>query len=178
MGDYNGDGKADLAVANFFANTVSVLLGNGDGSLQTQQTFATGAAPSSVAVGDFNGDGKADIAVANRDSDTVSVLTAKGYTINEGSPLTLSASASDPSGNTAQLRYSWDINGDGVFGDATGANPTLTWAQLNGLGITRGPASFHVSVRVTDTNGSGLAVTSAPAPLTIANLPPTDVTAV
>src|SRR5262245_30698748 len=56
VGDFNGDGKADLAVANEFSNNVSVLLGNGDGSFQAAQNFVAGNAPVSVAVGDFNGD--------------------------------------------------------------------------------------------------------------------------
>jgi hypothetical protein len=63
VGDFNGDGKPDLAVANSGSNSVSVLLnttamGATTASFATQQTFATGSSPSSVAVGDFNGDGK------------------------------------------------------------------------------------------------------------------------
>ena len=65
VGDFNGDAKADLAVANSIKANVSVLLGNGDGTFQTQKTYAVGGDPTSVAVGDFNGDGKADLAVAN-----------------------------------------------------------------------------------------------------------------
>ena len=72
VGDFNGDGKPDLAVANSGSNNVSVLLGNGDGSFQAPQNFGTGSSPVSVAVGDFNGDGKFDLAVAN--SGSVSVL--------------------------------------------------------------------------------------------------------
>ncbi|MBX9789335.1 MAG: hypothetical protein K2Y37_10510, partial [Pirellulales bacterium] len=52
------------------------------------------------------------------------------YTIAEGGSLALGASAI----GTGTLTYSWDINGDNVFGDATGAAPTLTWAQLVALG--------------------------------------------
>src|SRR6266404_4863250 len=55
VGDFNGDGHVDLAVTNDSSNTVSVLLGNGDGSFQAAQTYAAGLGPSSVAVGDFNG---------------------------------------------------------------------------------------------------------------------------
>ena len=61
MGDFNGDGKADLATANVDGNTVSVLLGNGDGSFRTNVDYSVGNPnwlPTSVAVGDFNGDGK------------------------------------------------------------------------------------------------------------------------
>ena len=61
----NGDGKPDLVVANYASNTVSVLLGNGNGTFQAQQTFATGTSPIAVAVGDVTGDGKPDIVVAN-----------------------------------------------------------------------------------------------------------------
>ena len=42
LGDVNGDGKPDIVVANAGSNTVSVLLGNGNGTFQAQQTFATG----------------------------------------------------------------------------------------------------------------------------------------
>ena len=64
VGDFNGDGKPDLAVANSGSNNVSVLLGNGDGTFQAAVNYGAGTEPYSVAVGDFNGDGKPDLAVA------------------------------------------------------------------------------------------------------------------
>ncbi len=70
VGDFNGDGRPDLAVANFGSNSVSVLLGNGNGTFQAAQNFTTGSNPASVAVGDFNGDGRLDLAVANDSSET------------------------------------------------------------------------------------------------------------
>ena len=63
--DFNGDGKMDLAVANNGANTVSVLLGNGDGTFQAKKDAMTGSLPIAVAFGDFNHDGKMDLAVVN-----------------------------------------------------------------------------------------------------------------
>ena len=63
VGDFNGDGKADLAVANEGSGTVSVLLGHGDGTFAALPDLAVGTNPFSVAVGDFNGDGKLDLAV-------------------------------------------------------------------------------------------------------------------
>ncbi len=68
IGDLNGDGKPDLAVANSNSSTVSVLLGNGAGGFGAKTDFATGTNPHSVAIGDVNGDGKPDLAVANSDS--------------------------------------------------------------------------------------------------------------
>ena len=78
IGDLNGDGRPDLAAANYAANTVSVLLGNGDGTFGAKTDFATGTSPRSVAIGDLNGDGKPDLAVANSGSNTVSVLLGNG----------------------------------------------------------------------------------------------------
>src|SRR2546428_586060 len=79
VGDFNGDGHLDLAVANSDSDNVSVLLGNGDGSFQTARNFPTGSLPRSVAVGDFNGDGHLDLAVANNTvPGTVSVLLGNG----------------------------------------------------------------------------------------------------
>jgi hypothetical protein len=65
VGDFNGDGTPDLAVANYNGSNVSVLLGNGDGSFQPAQNFRAGSLPVSVAVADFNGDGWPDLAVVN-----------------------------------------------------------------------------------------------------------------
>src|SRR6266852_5282879 len=68
VGDFNGDGLPDLAVANALSQDVSVLLGNGDGTFQVAQNFAAGFGPCSVAVGDFNRDGWQDLVVAYRGS--------------------------------------------------------------------------------------------------------------
>src|SRR5207249_2655154 len=80
VGDFNADGLQDLAVANHDSNTVSVLLGVGNGDFQEapQSPIAVGTTPVWIAVGDFNGDGKPDLAVANVNSDTVSVLLGNG----------------------------------------------------------------------------------------------------
>ena len=78
VGDFNGDGKPDLAVANIQSDNVSVLIGSGGGTFETAVNYGTGSGPQAVVAGDFNGDGKLDLAVANVSSNNVSVLIGKG----------------------------------------------------------------------------------------------------
>jgi hypothetical protein len=78
VGDFNGDGIPDLAVANSNSNNVSVLLGKGDGTFNAAVNYGAGTNPYSVAVGDFNRDGKPDLATANYGSNNVSVLLGVG----------------------------------------------------------------------------------------------------
>jgi len=70
VGDLNGDGTLDLAVANA-SGKVSILLGTATGNFGAATNFDAGTTPASVALGDFNGDGKLDLAVANETSDNV-----------------------------------------------------------------------------------------------------------
>ena len=58
-------GFADLAVSNSGDGTVSVLLGKGDGTFQTQVPYTVGGSPVGLAIADFNGDGNQDISVDN-----------------------------------------------------------------------------------------------------------------
>jgi hypothetical protein len=78
VGDFNGDGKLDVAVTNNADNTVSILLGNGDGTFQPQVAYATGRSPAWLIAADFNKDGKLDLAVTNAGDNSVSILLGKG----------------------------------------------------------------------------------------------------
>jgi hypothetical protein len=82
IGDLNGDGAQDLAIANSARykplGTVSVLLNKGDGSFRARRNYTTAKTPESVVIGDLSGDGKPDLATANRVAGTVSVLLNKG----------------------------------------------------------------------------------------------------
>jgi FG-GAP-like repeat len=83
VGDFNKDGKMDLAVVNFGDpsvndnGSVSILRGNGDGTFQPANNLVAGKNPSSIAVGDFNGDGRVDIVTVNS-GNTVSALLGNG----------------------------------------------------------------------------------------------------
>ena len=76
VGDFNNDGKLDLAIANYGDNTITLLIGNGDGTFTpaSGSPYAVGHGPSAIEAADFNGDGKLDLAVANLTDGTVSIL--------------------------------------------------------------------------------------------------------
>jgi hypothetical protein len=81
VGDFRGDGHKDLAVANAFSNSVSVILGNGDGTFQPAQSVSPGvqgAEPYGIAIADFNGDGHQDLVLNNAYTDNVSILLGNG----------------------------------------------------------------------------------------------------
>jgi hypothetical protein len=162
VGDFNGDGKSDLVVANTFSNTVAVLMGRGDGTFGNPVYYPTGTQPRSVVVADFNGDGKPDLAVANTLNNTVSILLNRGAgtfqtieNINTGlAPVALAvgdfnhdnkpdlvvANAGGPGeGASPDLGHVTVLlnNGDGTFRDfadyATDVSPaSLAVADVNG----------------------------------------------
>jgi Flp pilus assembly secretin CpaC len=82
-GDLNNDSHPDLVVVNQADNSVSVLLGNGDGTFTAapNSPLGTGQAPTAVAISDFNADGNPDIAVTDPQTDSVSVFLGVGQAL-------------------------------------------------------------------------------------------------
>jgi hypothetical protein len=135
FGDFNGDGKLDLAVAEQFGTVsqVEILLGNGSGGFSAGAVYSVGSFPTSLAVGDFRRNGKLDLAVgtlyggtdvflgngdgtfqangglATIQADWVLVADFNG----DGKP-DLAASQQQPAGADVALG-----NGDGTFQPAT-----------------------------------------------------------
>jgi len=116
IGDLDGDGKSDLAVANYASNTVSVFRNTsttGGVSFATKVDFATGSSPKSVSIGDIDGDGKPDLAVTNSGaSNSVSVFrnTSSPGVINSGS---FAAKVDFATGSSPWSVSVGDINADG-----------------------------------------------------------------
>ncbi|HEY0546954.1 MAG TPA: VCBS repeat-containing protein, partial [Pyrinomonadaceae bacterium] len=77
-GDFNSDGKPDLAAADYSANAVKLSFGNGSGSFLNTTSTAVGVHPSYIAAGDMNNDGKLDLVTSNAMSNDVSVLLNNG----------------------------------------------------------------------------------------------------
>lgn len=149
MGDLNGDGKLDLVVANSdgWPASVSVLLGNGDGTFRSQVMYDSKLyGVDSVAIADFNRDGKPDLVVAGVD---VSLLLGKG----DG---TFNAPVVFP-GKRAAMVAVGDLNGDGASDIAVTNTDSNTGGVLLGAltatanasvtGITVAPAGYTHSVK-------------------------------
>lgn len=110
--DLNGDGNEDLAVANYGAGSVSILLGKGDQTFAPKVDYACGSKPASLALGDLDGDGKLDLVTANAGKNTVSVLRGNG----DGSFAAQVEYVVLPVGYTGQIHPAsvalGDVNGD------------------------------------------------------------------
>ena len=147
-GDFNGDGFADLAVVNYNDATVSVLLGNGDGSFSPQALYATGTHPLAIATTDLNADGNPDLVVVNQGANTVSILLGSG----NGAFLSQVAYAV---GHTPAWVVAGDFNDDGRMDLA------VTNGKDNNLSILlgKGDGTFQSQTTyATSLSPSGLAV--------------------
>jgi hypothetical protein len=158
IADFNGDGKADIAVPNYSSSDISILLGNGDGTFQPAVNYSSGGPqPETIVVADFNGDGKLDIAAANAYGYAAGVLLGNGDGTFQ-SPITYPVSGvSFLLGIAAD-----DINGDGfedlivtsetavsvLFGNGDGAfQPAVEYSGGN----------FLLGVALGDFNSDGRA---------------------
>jgi len=119
-GDFNGDGKIDIAVANEGASSVTILLNDGHGGFTpVPSTVPVEDFPNSIAVGDFNRDGKLDLAVTNSGilvcSPAGCQASAVSIRLGNGDGTFTAAASIEGSGNTPERVTAADLNRDGIL---------------------------------------------------------------
>jgi hypothetical protein len=152
LADMNQDGRPDLVVANSQDRTVSILLGQADGTFGAKTDFALDDPPWALVTGDFNGDGKTDVAVGGYSS--VIVLPGQG----DG---TLGTATSYPSSNQPFLLAAADFNQDGKLDLAFAGICGDTCGQVSVL-LGKGDGTF--------TAGSPFSAGGVPSEWTVADL--------
>ena len=180
VGDVNNDGKLDLVTGNVTSQSISVLLGNGDGTFQPAINIPTGAEAQSIAMADLNGDGNLDVVVPNYGNAAVTVLLGNGdgtfqapknYAVQKW-PLDVKIADFNGDGKldiVAVNNYNNSVsilfgNGDGTFQAAvnypTGDNPNAVGvADLNGDGypdLVTSNGSNSITVLLNAGNGTFL----------------------
>ncbi|HEY6269238.1 MAG TPA: FG-GAP-like repeat-containing protein [Candidatus Acidoferrum sp.] len=170
-GDFNGDGKQDLAVigaltTNLNVPAVYILLGNGDGTFTLKSTLTGFTTPESIVLGDFNGDGKLDMAVSESQPGSgtpSSVLVFLGN--GDGTmqvPISTTVTGLGVATNMAGADFNKDNKLDLVLTEGTnGANGHIVVLLGNGNGTFQASRSFATTgggwdVAVGDFNGDGI----------------------
>src|SRR5260221_504281 len=155
IGDLNGDGHLDVAAGNYYAGTISLLLGDGSGSFAVTQ-LATGSNPYTVVIRDLNGDGKSDLVMTSGSATaTVSVFLGNG----NGSFGVRTDFGTGPYPHGLAID---DVNGDGRLDLVTANNPRTVSVLLgNGDGSFGAKHDFSTvdyaeGVVIGDLNGDGI----------------------
>ncbi len=173
VGDFNGDGIPDQAIANYGSSSITILLGNGDGTF-TQATgspITVGSGPSSIAVGDFANNGKLDLAVTNFGTSTVTILLGAGdgtFTQATGSPYTVGTNPT----SVAVGDFNRDGNLDLAVANYSSSNiSVLTGNGSGGFTVQSSPPATGAGP-ITVVAGDGTALSSTQLDAT-ANVPGT-----
>jgi hypothetical protein len=166
--DFNHDGYLDLAVVNRDSDSVSILLGNGDGSFRAGGNFAVAHTPRSIALGDFNRDGNLDLAVASECATSACVNGAVSLLFGNGDGTFQEPAVTLNAGPTSVFVLAIDFNADGKLdlavanGNLGESSGSISVFLGNGDGTFSSPATYNVgttagpvSLASGDLNGDG-----------------------
>lgn len=167
--DLNHDGSPDLVVDNYLSNTVSVLVnttptGATTAAFATQQSFAVGIEPNTMATGDINGDGLPDVVVGNSGNESVSMLT--NSTVSGSGSISFLTGQMFVAGNGTGTVALGDVDGDGkpdlfvsralsntVFFLLNNTTPGAAASFRSGVPLAAGAAPYALALA--DLSGDG-----------------------
>lgn len=155
VGDVNGDGQMDIAVASRTGNNVGVMLRNaGNTGFDAPLSYAVSTAPYAIAISDLNGDGRPDIATGGTGGVSVLMRNAGNTGFN-----TVSTTAVTSAPVSIAIG---DVNGDGkldvITGSAAGYNVSILLRNPANTGFAASTYSGGLgtqSIAVADLNGDG-----------------------
>jgi hypothetical protein len=156
FGDFNKDGKLDMAICDDFNDTVSIYFGNGDGTFQTPAVYPVGNQPLNIVVGDLNHDGYLDLITADGLASHISVLLGQANGL-------FAPAQQYATGGLPQSITIGDFNRDGNLDIATPNEGSDTVSVLlgNGDGTFQAHQDYAVGfkpidVKTADVNGDGI----------------------
>ena len=159
IGDFNDDGKSDVATTNFHSRSVSFFQGDGLGGFTAAKLFATGKRPTALAVADFNLDGILDLAVSNHLNHFVSVLLSNGV-VPANAQFQPQLKVALPGKHKPTSVVAADFNGDGIvdLGLGNSVRTSVTVLIGDNLGKFSPPYEFDLGKFRSKPKDGGLAV--------------------
>jgi phospholipase C len=170
--DFNGDGNTDIAMISQGGNTLTILLGNGNGTFTTGATYNTGNSPAAIAVADFNKDGIPDLAVANSADSTVTIFLGDGTgnfnpvptLINTVDPVAIVAADFNHDGFPDFVVANYMINTISVFlgrGDGTflaTSTPALIVDGPSALAVSNFTSTGFADIAIANSKGTTVSI--------------------
>jgi len=164
IADFDGDGKPDIAIANYLSNSISLFKNTssvGNISFAAKVDYSTGLGPRNIAIGDFDGDGKTDIIVTNQFSNSISILKNNSSLNN----ISFAPKVDLSTGNSPYGVAVGDLNNDGKSDLVVSNNGTFVFSVFKNTStignitfaskVDFSCASGNYLITISDVNGDG-----------------------